>query len=213
MRKMAVLILALAVANAGCMSLANFVLYVMHGMPKFPAEYEGLQGKRVAVVCVSAANSYGPDAMTNRVAREVQSQLAAHVQEIDVVRDSEVSDWMDHHDWSQLDYTEVGRGVNADMVVAIELNQPLVFREGPTLSRGTADYTVTVYDVNDNSGEKVFRRREEEFQWPSQARYGVSESKFESAFIKRLGKRAAHWFHANEEHAEIGENTSDVSGF
>ena len=212
MRKMAVLIIALTLSNTGCMSLANFLLYVAKGLPKFPAEYEGLEGKRVAVVCVSASDSYGPSPLTSRIAREVQAQLAAQVSEVDVVRESEVSDYLDHHDWSQLDYTEVGRGVKADMVVAVELNQPLILREGPTLHRGKADYTVTVYDIKQN-GEKVFRRREEEFQWPGQARYGVPESKFETAFIKRLGARAAHYFHANEQHAEIGENTSDISGF
>ena len=199
--------------NCGCLArMLDFGVYVLKGPPLVPAEYKQLEGQRVAVICVSVANSYGPNAVTNRITRDLQRLLAAKVTEIEMVRESEVADWLDHHDWSDIDYHEVGRGVKADRVVVVELNQPLKLREGPNLYRGAADFTVTVFDIN-NNGEKHFRRRVEEFRWPAQARYGVSESKFEQAFTLRIAERVGQYFYGVEMNSDIGENTSDVGGF
>lgn len=199
--------------NAGCFArMLDFGLYVLKGPPIVPPQYEELEGQRVAVICVSVANSYGPNAVTNRVNRDLQRLLAAKITGIEMVRDAEVADWLDHHDWTDIDYFEVGRGVQADKVVVVELNRPLALREGPNLYRGKADFTVTVIDVN-NSGEKHFRRRVEEFRWPAQARYGVSESKFEQAFTLRVAERVGQYFYGVEANSEIASNTSDVGGF
>ena len=205
------LILATLLPLVGCMSFANFVLYATNGMPKVPAEFDELKGKRVAVVCVSTSNAYGPGTMTAEIARQVHGRLRANIEEIDVVKHEEISDWMDRNDWNRVEYEEVGRGVKADMVVAIELNQPLTLRDGPTLFRGHADFTVTVLDMKQD-GKKVFRRREEEFRWPQHGRYGITESQFEKAFVRRVSGRAGQFFYPFEENSEIGADSSDVSG-
>lgn len=199
--------------SGGCIArMLDFGVYLVKGPPLVPAEYRDLEGQRVAVICVSVANSYGPNAVTNRIHRNLQRRLSAKIVEIDVVREAEVADWLDHHDWTNIDYHEVGRGVKADKVLVVELNRPLELREGPNLYRGMADFTVTVMDIN-QGGEKVFRRRVEEFRWPAQARYGVSESKFEQAFSLRIAERVGQFFYGVEANSDIGENTSDVGGF
>ena len=206
-------VLFTCLTSTGCLArMLDFGYYVIQGPPLIPAAYDGLKEKRVAVVCVSVANSFGPDASTNRISRELQRLLAGKITGIEVVRESEVADWLDHNDWTNVDYAELGKGVNADQVVVVELNEPLKLREGPTLYRGSADFTVTVIDIKNNE-EKVFRRRNDEFRWPSEARYGVTESKFEQAFTRRVASRIGQYFYGVEPNADIGENTSDINGF
>ena len=33
----------------------------------------------------------------------------------------DMANWIDNNDWNQLDYREIGRGIKADMVLAIDL--------------------------------------------------------------------------------------------
>ncbi|MCA9178369.1 MAG: hypothetical protein KDB14_28105 [Planctomycetales bacterium] len=199
--------------NTGCLArIIGFGHYLAHGMPKLPAEYEGLEDSRAAVVCVAADTAYGPNVTSNRVARHVRKALAENVDDIVVVPEEEISDWLDHNDWSEVDYVALGNGVKADKVVAIELNAPIRFHEGPQLYRGSADYTVTVIDLK-KQGKKDFRRRVSDFHWPAQARYGVQETQFEAAFLKRVGDRIAGHFYGLDPHEDIGQDTSDIGEF
>jgi len=46
----------------GCGAMAQ-LMYVLKGH-NVPAEFQGLEGKKIAVVCVSDASAYGPDPLT-----------------------------------------------------------------------------------------------------------------------------------------------------
>ena len=68
------------------------------------------------------------------------------VEDIEMVRFTEIEDWMDTNDWDQIDYRAVGRGVNADLLIAIDLSS-LSYYEGATLYKGKAHYTITLYNM------------------------------------------------------------------
>ena len=51
--------IVMLVTTVGCMGGLAQLLYVIKGH-KIPAEFNGLEGKRVAVVCISDASAYGP---------------------------------------------------------------------------------------------------------------------------------------------------------
>ncbi len=183
--------------NLGCVgSIAQF-LNVVRGGHKIKADFKGLEGKRVAVVCVSNSSSYGPNTVCTMLERSVASILQKEVKNIEMIRQGEVADWIDNSDWDQLDYREIGLGVEAEMVLAIDLDG-FSLHEGRTLYKGTANVTITVYDMEDG-GNVAFREEITDFTFPrTGARHTteISEPKFRRLFVMVLARNIAKYFHA-----------------
>src|SRR5688500_20023268 len=105
----------------GCTFLTQ-VVGAFEGREIVPAKFTGLEGKRVAVVCIDVNSLYGPGGDSDLLAKAVTTQLNDNVKGIKLVRQSEIHDWIDQQDQALVDYRDVGRGVKADMVVGIDLN-------------------------------------------------------------------------------------------
>ena len=197
-RLAAVLVVVLVLPASGCIGLLAQMAY-WSGSGDKPAEYEGLEGKRVAVICVSESSSFGLGTDSLYLSCAVGSLLKQNIKEVTLVRSDEIADWIDRHDWNEMDFAEVGRGVEADMVVAIELSAFSLY-EGQTLFRGRADVRVRVLDLKAGGGE-VFSRRMAEITFPSNAAYPTtdsSENKFRVAFLQVLAERVAQLFYPHE---------------
>jgi hypothetical protein len=185
----------LAITQSGCGSLVSTIMYYVKGGDNIDAEYNGLQKKKVAIVCVSNSSSTGPSSVPGMLERSVGMLLTQKGKNIKVVPQDEVANWIDSNDWNQLDYREIGRGVHADMVLAIDLAR-FSLHEGSTLYRGQADVTVTVYDMSDN-GKVAFRRNLPDFSFPQNgARHAteMSEAKFRALFVEILAQHVARYF-------------------
>ena len=195
----AVLVTGLLVVTPGCVGLLAQVLY-WSGGAEVPPEFDGLEGKRVAVVCVAdSASSFGPGTDTLFLARSVGKLLREKVEEIDVVRPDEIADWIDRHDWNEVDFAEVGRGVKADMVLAIELTG-LSLYDGQTLYKGRANLKFRVLDLADE-GKEIFSRKLPEVTFPATGAYAAtdaSEPKFRQMFLQVLAERIARHFYTRE---------------
>jgi len=200
------LLIVSVVGMGGCNLLAH-VAY-MSGGTMVPAQFKGLEGSRVAVVCVSDDSSYGSGTESERVARGIAKILAERVPEIDVVRWSEIADWIDRKGWDEIDYREVGRGVKADRVVAVDLAGFRV-REGASLYKGRADLMITVFDMT-AGGKEVFRQEIVEFEFPPNGPYHtaeISETKFSKLFLKVLAEEVAKHFHEYDLVEDFGAST------
>ncbi|MCY2988171.1 MAG: hypothetical protein NTY19_09950 [Planctomycetota bacterium] len=185
----------LAITQSGCASLFSTIMYYVNGGDNIDAEYNGLQKKKVAIVCVSNSSSTGPSSAPGMLERSVGMLLTLKGKNIKVLPQDEVANWIDSNDWNQLDYREIGRGVHADMVLAIDLSR-FSLHEGSTLYRGQADVTVTVYDMSDN-GKVAFRRNLPDFSFPQNgARHSteMSEAKFRTLFVEILAQHVARYF-------------------
>ena len=125
---------ALLVVLPGCGPIATMA-WLIHGPEMIPAEFDGLKGKRVAVVCLDANSLSGPGGEADAVAKAVALTLQRNVPDIKMVRQNEVADWLDSHGDDVTDYRDVGRGVKADMVVGIDLLS-FNLHEGQTLLKG-----------------------------------------------------------------------------
>lgn len=186
-------LLALLVLVAGSSGCAVLYQLAYGDGSKIEAKYQGLKGQRVAVVCMMNPSNYGDGATSTIIAERVAGILRGNVKNIEVVRQDEVSDWMDTNQWDKTDYIEIGQGVDADMLVAIDVER-FSTHESKTLLKGRADVTTTVYDIA-RDGREVFRTRERDFTFPKSHAIpaiandsGDFEMKFLELLAQRIGK-------------------------
>lgn len=191
------LVAALPAATTGCGPIAT-IAWLIHGPEMIPAEFDGLKGKRVAVVCLDANSLSGPGGEADSVAKAVWFDLQKNVHDIHLVRPNEVADWVDSRADDLTDYRDVGRGVKADMVVGVDLLS-FNLHEGQTLLKGRAKVGVKVYDMK-KGGELVYESAPKEIAWPENGARHVTENEanFRTVFISMLAERIARDFYAFE---------------
>ncbi len=129
------------------------------------------------------------------LADDVGRVLAQEVDDIDVVRPQEVSDWMDTNEWDESDFVEMGRGVKADVVLAIDVDAFSV-HESKTLLKGRSHVTTTVYDVK--GGKELFRTTDYDHSFPtSHAIPAISTKwrKFQRMYVRVLAEHIAKNFY------------------
>ncbi len=185
----------LLIPFTGCIGAMSQLMYVIKGH-NIPAAYDGLAGKRVAVFCVSDASAYGPDRLTFTVSKAVSMKLARGVKKIDVVPQAQIENWMDENAWDELKFSSLGKGVGADAVVVIEIPSYSI-HEGPTIYKGRAEVTVTVYDLNAPEGSQVaFIYGPREFSFPKHGHPSIqsNDRQFESLFLARLTQDISNQF-------------------
>jgi len=179
------------------MSAMAHLVYVIKG-DQSPAAYAGLEKQRVAVVCVSDASAYGPDTLTSTINRIVGLKLATNVKGIDVVPPMEVNNWIDNYGWDESNFVELGRGVKADKVLAIEIASYSI-HEGSTIYKGRADVTATVFNVEEN-GKVEYVWGPKLFQFPENGRPAIqtTDRQFETFFLARLTEHIARQFYEHD---------------
>ena len=181
-------------SQAGCIPMLANIIHAVKGN-NVPPEYEGLEGKRVAVVTVTDASFYSEDSAARLLNRYVVELLQTNVDKIKMVREDEVDMWRDTKGIDRLDFLSLGRGLQCEKVVAIEMKS-LRLREGQTMYRGRADVTVTVHDIA--AGTLDFRRTLEDYTYPSTAALPVTETteeKFRRLYLNMLAQRIARHFY------------------
>ena len=183
----------LMVTSTGCINQMAGLLYVIKGH-KVPPKFEGLEGKRVAVLCLSDASAYGPDTLTYTVAKHVGIKIAAGVKDVRVVGPGLIESWIDENGWEESKVVPLGEGVKADMVIVIEVGSYSI-HEGATMFKGKADLTVTVYDI-EKDGQISFADGPDLFAFPENGRPAVqtSDRQFESFYLARLTEHISKLF-------------------
>ena len=194
--------LAAAVAAPGC-SMLYTVAYLVRPAD-VPAEFTGLRGKHVAVVCRPIVELEFSDANSAReLAALVGAQIARHVRGVRVIEQQEVARWLDEHAW--VDYPTLGRSIDADVVVGVDLEQ-FRMHEGSTLYRGQATTRLRVFEAE--KGTVLFEKRIDGFNYPANSAVPVSdhtEPQFRGLFLNILARRIASSFHAYESQERFAE--------
>jgi hypothetical protein len=185
---------------AGC-SLLPTIAYIIKP-EDVSAAFDGLNGKRVAVICRAASLEYADPTVARDLAVRVGALLEEHGRKIDIVDERELADWVDKHDWH--DYREVGRALKADMVVGIDLERFALSR-GSTLLQGQADLRLAVYDVE--SGQRRWEPgRPLSVKFPPNSPYSSSDRKeedFRRQFLDVLAERVARHFYAYDSRKDV----------
>jgi hypothetical protein len=196
----------LAITLGGCSTLGTIAYLIQPN--DVPAEFDGLRGKHVAVVCRPIVELQFSDAgSAQELAAIVGALVRQNVRKVKVISQQEVARWIDENDW--VDYGTLGKAVDADMVVGIDLEQFRI-HEGTTLYRGRGSAIVRVFDVDEQN--MVFERRLDDFAYPGTG--GVpttdrSESQFRAMFLQIFGRRIARLFHSYESRMSFAEENLD----
>lgn len=203
------LLLALFCATSGGCSVFSQMNYWLYGY-KVDAKFAGLEKKRVAVVCVSA-DQVGPSGEASSIANAVTTILARELKDTTFIKQPQIADWMDKNDWDQVDYCDVGRGVRADLVIAIDLKQ-FTLKEGQTLLRGRGQSTVNVHDVKKN--EVVYGPTDKNIVFPENGGKHVTENEgsFRKQFIFQLASQIAHDFYAYDRVEDFAKDSVVLGG-
>ncbi len=187
--------IAAIVSFSGCVGTMAQLMYVIKGYD-VPAAYNGLVGKRTAIVCVSDASAYGPDTLTQTVSRAVGMKLGATVKKIEIVPHATIDKWVDVNGWDELDFAALGKGVKADRVVAVEIASYSI-HEGPTIYKGRANVTVTVFDLESKKGPAIaYTYQLQDYEFPKNGRPAIqsSDRQFEAFFLARMTKQICDQF-------------------
>lgn len=208
-----IIVLTLAVGLLtlpGCVGFLAQMIYTIKGT-QVPPDFDGLNGKRVAVVCVSDASAYGPDTLTYTVGQMVGIQLANGLDEkSQVIAPARIEDWIDKNGWTETEYVELGKGVEADMVVAIEIAS-YSLNEGSTLFKGRSDVTVTVYDI-EKDGQVPFSATPNHFVFPKHGRPAIqtTERQFEAFYLAQLTTMVANHFIAHDKLESFARDAATI---
>lgn len=201
-----ILAACLLMTTTGCIGfLANMLHAGLGGMN--PAQFDGLVGRRVAVVAVSDSSSFGPTTAAEEIARQIEKTIEENVKEIQIIDQQAVAEWMDRNDWNQIDYQELGKGIGAESVVAIDIGT-FSLHDGKTLFRGRSDIELRVYDVTD-AGRVVFEDAPPQLVYPAAAglhRTDTTEANFRRVFIRVVASRIARYFYAYDATLDFGQD-------
>ncbi|NBP87050.1 MAG: hypothetical protein EBU59_00760 [Planctomycetia bacterium] len=188
--------------SSGCSTILT-VAYLI-SPEDVPAEYKGLRGKHVAIVCKPVVELEFTDAGTAReLAERIGSNIRDNVRGVKVISQQEVSRWLDENAW--VDYPTLGKAVDADLVIGIDLDH-FSLHEGSTLYRGRTTTQMRVYDVADET--VVFDKRMDDFVFPADSAIPTadqSEQQFRALFLRILSGRLSRCFHAYESRAHFAE--------
>lgn len=204
-----VVLIAIGVISSsmGCIGAMTQLMYIVKGH-NVPAPFPGMSERKVAVVCVSDQSSYGPDVLTYTINKAVSMKLLMSKKDkISVVPSQEIEKWVDNNGWTETDFVEIGKGVNADMVLAIEIGSYSI-HEGQTMYKGRADLTATVFDVK--TGTVAYVHGPQHFTFPENGRPAIqtTDRQFEAIFLAKLTENIARQFITHDAHETVAEDAS-----
>ncbi|MBU6308763.1 MAG: hypothetical protein KJS77_03375 [Planctomycetes bacterium] len=191
-------------AACGCSTLLT-AAYLLQPAD-VPAEFTGLKGKHVAVVCRPIVELEFSDAGSAReLAALVGMQVENKVRRARLISQQEVARWIDENSW--VDYPTLGKSLDADIVVAIDLEQ-FRLHEGSTLYRGRATAHVRAFEVA--TKKVLFEKRIDDFAFPANTAIPATdrtEAEFRGMFLQMLSQKISRCFHAYESRDVFAEDS------
>lgn len=196
--------------STGCTTALFTAVYLIRGN-NTPAEFKALKGKRVAVVCRSpVAQQYSNATVPGELAKQLGILLRDNVPKIKLISDREVAQWADENSWE--DYTEIGKALDAEMVVAVELEHFSLYLH-PTLYQGNATARVQIFDMAKEDEMAAYEKSIPRLLYPPNIgipTQEMPESQFRMEFIKVLADRIGQSFYASDRYSNFAEDSRSL---
>jgi hypothetical protein len=186
----------------GC-TIMQAALIVMKGQD-VKAEYTGLKDKTVAVICRPKDTlQYSSAGAAREISRRVSQLLGENVPKIKMVDQRKIAEWTDENSWDE--YLELGKALDADYVVGIDLHQ-FSLREGTTLMQGKADIHVAVYEVA--TGDTTWEKPLPSARFPKTPVSSMekSEPAFRKQFVQVLSEQIARHFYTHDAYIDFAND-------
>ncbi len=191
----------------GCNMLAALG-YIAHE-DNAEAEFDKLSGKRVAVVCRPVEElQYSDRTAAPDLAAAVGELLKQHVKKIQIISPSEVRQWTDERNWQE--YSEVGKGLKADVVVGIDL-EGFSLNQGQTLYQGRSNVHLWVYDMKDGGHKPAFEKRLPPTVYPPNSSLPATdrpEAEFRTQYLAVLAEHIARLFYPHDPRADFASDAN-----
>lgn len=206
----ALAVLAMSLATvAGCNVLAT-AMYVIEGT-NTKADFDGLKGKTVAVVCRPVTSLHFRDSSVSRdLAKQVSLLLEKHVPKVKLIDQRDVFEWADENNWEE--YVEIGKALKADMVVALDLEEFSLY-QGQTLYQGKANMKLLVYDVSKGK-TPVFERNLPQAVYPPNSAIPAGEkpeAQFRRQFVLYLSQTIARYFYDHDSTVDFANDSTALN--
>ncbi len=183
-------------STTGCAQYLANIIGVFNG-PPVPAEFKGLEGKRVAVVASTESGICG-DETSIRLAGNMRGILTKHLPKSTFVSQEDVDQWLNHRTPGDNNLNSIGKGVQADYVVSADV-KGLRLKDGQTLYQGKSDIICTVTDVK--AGKTVFTKNLPQYTYPvmaGQSATETTEDNFRRAYLMVVADKLSRLFYAHE---------------
>ena len=203
------LMLACLAPTIGCGLFANFLNVMGAGL--VPPAFAGLKNKKVAVVCVSNSQLFGPTSTSAELSTRVNRLLGTKAKDVELIPNQRVEDWIDQNGWDMVDFFAIGRGVEADMVIAIDV-ESFSLHDGATMFKGRSDVHMVVYDMH--SEQEVFAQSPPQIEFPTTAGVSAtstSEREFRRLFLDTVARRLARNFYAFDINEDVAGDVVTMS--
>jgi hypothetical protein len=128
--------------------------------------------------------------------------LAEHVAKIEIVEQDEVEKWEDENNWEE--YTDIGKALQADMVVGIDLDQ-FSLLQGQTLYQGKASIDLAVYDMK-HGRRPVYQKTLPQQLYPPNAPIPAADKslvEFRQQFLQVLAGQIGRHFYEHDSTADF----------
>lgn len=140
------LMILAAACSGGCAGPLATILYLTTGN-NTPAACKLLEEKKIAVVCRVPPNlEYRSGSAARDLASQVAKLLRINGKKMNVIEAKEIERFTDENNWE--DPAEIGKAVDAEMVLVIELEEMSLF-EHQTLYRGKANVVLKIHDMKE----------------------------------------------------------------
>jgi hypothetical protein len=196
---------ALTAGIAGCTSFLAAAAYIIKGH-NVNAEFDGLKGKRVAVVCRPLAQlEYSAGNASTELAKRLSYLLKQHLRKIDIIDQDKINEWTDEHNWE--DFTEIGEALDADLVLGIDLREFGMY-QSMTLYQGHARMAFAVYDMRDG-GQIIYQKTMPKSVYPPNTGIPTSEKsddEFRRQYLGVLADEIGRHFYDHDGLADFAQD-------
>ncbi len=198
----------LSLVAVGCKSaLQSFsILYEGYDLP---AEWEGLRGKKVAIVCKPlTSQEFSNTGAARALAEGISERLKAHVKNIQIIDPQKVAALVDEKGME--DYLEIGKELKAEKVVGINI-ESFGILDGQTLFRGRSTVSIQVYDVAEKHVE--WRKSPPQIEYPRMSSTPAADStemEFRNRFVGVLAEQIARFFYPHDRHDNFGDDALSI---
>ena len=143
-----------------------------------------------------------PQQIAERINRNLKSELNGKVR---LITQQTIEQYNDENSWQ--DFTEVGRDLDVQRVVAIDI-ETLSVKNSGTMHQANLVFTVTVYDMEDD-GEICFDK-DFEITFPTEGgaapASSISERRFVGLLVKYVSRNISELFHSHNPRETFGDH-------